>query len=59
MNGTTQGTVSSEGGTFLGLCRLWGRESWWIGTVVGVEPGFGVVVCGEWIARGPDLLVDS
>jgi hypothetical protein len=51
--------VSSEGGTFLGYCRLWGRESWWIGTVLGVELGFMVAMCGEWIAIGLDLLVDS
>jgi hypothetical protein len=38
---------------------LKGREKWLIGTVVGVEPRFRVVVCGEWIARGQDLLVDS
>jgi hypothetical protein len=35
------------------------KESWWIGIVVGVQPGFWVVKCGEWIARGSDLLVDS
>jgi hypothetical protein len=33
--------MSNEGGTFLGLCKLWGRERWWIGTVVGVELGLG------------------
>jgi len=51
--------VSSEGVTFLGLCRLWGRESWWIGTIVEVEPGFWVVECGERTTRRPYLLVDS
>jgi hypothetical protein len=51
--------VSNKGGTFLELFRLWGRESWWIGTDVGVEPSFGVAKCGEQIGRGPDLLMDS
>jgi hypothetical protein len=51
--------VSNGGGTFLGLCRLWGRESWWIGIAVGVDSGFWVIECGEWKARGSDLLVDS
>jgi hypothetical protein len=44
---------------FLGLCRLWGRESWWGGTIVGVEPEVGFTVCGEWIAIGPYPLVES
>jgi hypothetical protein len=35
------------------------RESWRFGTVVRLEPGFGVALCGEWIASGSDLLVDS
>jgi hypothetical protein len=59
MNGIAQGTVNNEGGTFLGLCRLCRRESWWIDTITGVEPGFWVVECGEWKAKGPNLLVES
>jgi hypothetical protein len=39
-----------------------GKRDWWIGTVVGVEPGFGVVECGEWTtkrARSPCGLIAS
>jgi hypothetical protein len=32
-------------------CASCGGEIWWIGTVVGVEPGFLVVECREWIAK--------
>jgi hypothetical protein len=32
-------------------CAGCGEESWWIITVVGVEPGFGIAECGECIAR--------
>ena len=39
--------MSNEGVTFLGLCRLWGRESWWIEIVVGVEPDFGDTMCED------------
>jgi hypothetical protein len=44
-----------------GLCAVKGDPIPWVVQVVGTERnlGFGVVVCGEWITRGPDLLVDS
>jgi hypothetical protein len=40
-------------------CAGCGEESWWIGTVVGVEPRFWVVNVESGQPRGPDLLVDS
>jgi hypothetical protein len=46
----------------LGSAGCGKRESWRIGTVVGVEPGLGVVVCGEWTnqwARSPCGLIAS
>jgi hypothetical protein len=44
----------------LGSAGCGKRESWRIGTVVGVEPWVGgCCVCGEWTVNGPDLLVDS
>jgi hypothetical protein len=56
MNGVTRGTMSSEGGTFLGL---WGRELVDWKCCWSLELGFGVVACGEWTTKGIDLLVDS
>jgi hypothetical protein len=50
MNGTTRGTVSSEGGTFLGLCRLWGRElvDW---NYCRSRTWVWGCLCGEWTTR--------
>jgi len=48
MNGTTQWTNNSEGGTFLGLYRLWGIELMDWNCCWSLELGFGEVVCGEW-----------
>jgi len=48
MNGTTQWTKSNEGGTFHGLCGLWGIElvEWnccgsrtWVFGLINVESG--------------------
>jgi hypothetical protein len=32
-------------------CAGYGEESWWIGTIVGVEPGFWAIECGEWTTK--------
>jgi len=32
-------------------CAGCGEDSWWIGTVVGVEPVFWVAKCGEWTPK--------
>jgi hypothetical protein len=43
-------------------CASCGEESWWIGTIVGVEPGFWDAKCGEWTtkrAKSPCGLIAS
>jgi hypothetical protein len=32
-------------------CVGCGEESWWFGTVVGVEPKFWDVECGDWTTK--------
>jgi hypothetical protein len=50
-SGKARDSMCSEGGShFLG-CACCGEESWWIGTIVGVEPRFWDVDGGEWIAK--------
>jgi len=51
MNGTTQGISCREGGTFLGLCKLWGRELVDWNCCWRLEPRFWATKCGEWIAK--------
>jgi hypothetical protein len=43
----------------LGSAGCGEKREWRFGTVVRLEPRFGAALCGEWIASGSDLLVDS
>jgi len=48
-----------KGAHFLGSVGCGEERVWWIGTIVGVEPRFWVVECGEWTTIGSDFLVES